>query len=124
MREQAELQPKPNGRAAAAAITGRERLMQTFRIPRDLVAFLKTEAADGGRDLTAHVVRWLEGMKTYFSLPEVARALLERDRAALGMDRFEYLLHIVYQRSLELRQRGPGFDAPAAPERASAGGDR
>jgi hypothetical protein len=24
-----------------------------------------------------------------------------------------YLLHLLYQRSLELREKGPGFDAPS-----------
>jgi hypothetical protein len=90
------------------------KVMQTFRMPRDLVAFLKAEAARGTRDLTAHVVRWLEGMRSYFGLPEAATALLEADRKRLGMERFEYLLHALYQRSLELRERGVGFDAPVA----------
>jgi hypothetical protein len=89
-----------------------ERVMQTFRMPRSLVAFLKAESARGGRDLTAHVVRWLEGMRSYFGLPEAARALLEADRQAMGMERFEYVLHALYARSLELREKGPGFDAP------------
>jgi hypothetical protein len=88
--------------------------MQTFRLPRELVAFLKTEAVRGGRDLTGHVVRWLEGLRSYFGLPEAARALLEADRKRLGMERFEYLLHALYQRSLLLREKGAGFDAPSS----------
>jgi hypothetical protein len=95
--------------------------MQTFRFPRELVAFLKTEAMRGGRDLTAHVVRWLEGLRSYFGLPEAARALLEADRKLLGMERFEYLLHALYQRSLVLREKGAGFDAPTPIERERTG---
>ena len=91
------------------------KLMQTFRMPRELVSFLKDEAARGGRDLTAHVVRWLEGVRGYFGLPDAATALLESDRAHLGMGRFEYLLHALYHRSIELREKGAGFDAPATP---------
>ncbi len=34
------------------------------------------------------------------------------DREALRMRRYEYLLHLLFQRSLELREKGPGFDAP------------
>jgi hypothetical protein len=89
-----------------------DRLMQTFRMPRELVAFLKEEARRSRRDLTGHVVRWLEGIRSHFGLPEAAGALLEADRKRLGMERYEYLLHVLYQRSLELRERGPGFDAP------------
>ena len=102
---------RPGGRHG-----GSERQMQTFRMPRDLVAFLKAEARRGGRDLTAHVVRWLDAFRTHFGLPEAAAALLEADRQALGMERFEYLLHALYQRSLRLREYGPGFDAPQAGE--------
>jgi hypothetical protein len=100
-----------------------DRLMQTFRMPRELVTFLKAEAARGNRDLTGHVVRWLDGIRTYFGLPEAATALLETDRKLLGMERFEYLLHMLYQRSLELREKGGGFDAPRVepPKRVEPG---
>jgi hypothetical protein len=89
-----------------------DKLMQTFRMPRQLVAHLKAEALRGRRDLTAHVIRLLEGTRTYFGLPGVASALLEADRKHLEMERFEYLLHILYARSLHLRENGVGFDAP------------
>jgi hypothetical protein len=89
-----------------------EKQMQTFRMPRGLVAFLRDEAGREGRDLTAQVVRWLLGIRGYFGLPEAATALLESDRRRLGMERYEYLLHVLYQRSLRLREAGPGFDAP------------
>lgn len=32
----------------------------------------------------------------------------------MKMGRYEYLLHLLFQRSLELRDKGPGFDAPGA----------
>lgn len=88
--------------------------MHTFRMPRDLVAFLKAEAQRERRDLTSHVVRCLEGMRAYFGLPEAATSLLEADRRLLGMERYEYLLHALYQRNLDLREKGIGFDAPKA----------
>jgi hypothetical protein len=96
------------------AFSTTEKLMQTFRMPRELVVFLKQEATHGGRDLTAHVVRWLDGMRTWFGLPAAATALLDADRQALRMERYEYLLHLLFQRSLALREKGPGFDAPGA----------
>jgi hypothetical protein len=94
--------------------TSSERIMQTFRMTRELVTFLKGEAAAKGLDLTAHVNRMLEGVRTWFGLPHAATALLEADREALGLDRYEYLLHVLFQRSLELREKGAGFDAPKA----------
>ncbi len=91
-----------------------EKLMQTFRMPRELVTFLRGEADRNGRDLTAFVNRHLEGLRTWFGLPAAASALLEADREALGLERYEYLLHVLYQRNLELREKGAGFDAPGA----------
>ncbi len=94
------------------APTTTEKVMQTFRMERTLVTFLKSEAARSGIDLTAHVTRILDGVRTWFGLPAAATALLEADREALRMRRYEYLLHLLFQRSLELRENGPGFDAP------------
>ncbi len=107
------MSPRPV-RPDTPEFTTTEKVMQTFRMTRELVTFLKAEANRGGRDLTGHVVRWLEGMRTWFGLPEAATAPLEADREALGMERYEYLLHVLFQRSLQLREKGPGFDAPAS----------
>lgn len=105
----------------ANGLAGRtDRQMQTFRLPRDLVTFLKAEAGRGNRDLTSHVMRWLEGFRSYFGLPEAATALLEADRKELGMERYEYLLHALYQRSIQLRDCGPGFDAPGGTARVAS----
>ena len=106
------LMKEDGGPALAPAPQGGEKVMQTFRMPRSLVAFLRLEAERGGRDLTGHVLRFLDGVRTYFGLPEAATALLESDRKALGMERYEYLLHVLYQRGMQLREKGPGFDVP------------
>ena len=101
-----------------SAFQSTEKIMQTFRMTRELVTFLKGEAARRGLDLTAYVNRMLEGLRTWFGLPEAASRLLDADRQAVKMERYEYLLHVMYQRSLELREKGAGFDGPdAAPER-------
>ncbi len=97
--------------------TPTEKLMQTFRLPRELVTFLKAEAARRDMDLTAYVSRHLEGLRTWFGLPAAATALLEEDRMELRMERYEYVLHLLFQRALELREKGPGFDAPAGARR-------
>jgi hypothetical protein len=109
------------GRAAAPGEGPRAKQMQTFRMPRDLVVQLKREAASERRDLTGHVVRLLEGAHRYFGLPEAAAAFLEADRHALGMDRFQYLLHVLYQRSAAVREHGAAYDAPAIRERHRGG---
>jgi len=101
-----------------AAVAGQdmlttEKLMQTFRMPRELVAALREEANRKGLDLTALIVKLTHSYLTDFGLPEAATALLDEDRAALRMDRYAYLLHLLFQRSLELREKGPGFDGPA-----------
>jgi hypothetical protein len=108
------IKPRP---PAADPFSTTERLVQTFRMPRELVVFLKDEAAARGSDLTGHVVRHLDGVRTWFGLPMAATALLEADRQALGLGRYEYLLHLLFQRSLELREKGPGFDGPNSGER-------
>jgi len=107
----------PRARPDDPAFATTEKIMQTIRMPRELVTFLKEEATRGGRDFTAHVVRYLDGLRTWFGLPAAATALLEADREALRMGRYEYLLHLLFQRSLELREKGPGFDGPDAGKR-------
>jgi hypothetical protein len=98
--------------------TSSDKQMQTFRMPRELVAFLKAEAARTGRDLTGHVVRCLDGLRTYQGLPEAATVLLEADRRRMGMERHEYLLHLLYRRSQDVKEKGAGFDAPGAGDQA------
>jgi hypothetical protein len=91
-----------------------ERIMQTFRMARELVTFLKGEASARGLDLTAYVNRMLDGVRTWFGLPHAAATLIEDERHELGLERYEYLLHVLFQRSLDLREKGAGFDAPAS----------
>lgn len=99
---------------AEAAFTTSEKLMQTFRMPRDLVTFLKSEAQRRGIDLTAYVTRVLDGLRSHYGLPAPAARMLDEDREALGVDRVDYLLHLLYERSIAVREKGPGFDAKRA----------
>jgi hypothetical protein len=98
----------------SADLPSTEKLMQTFRMPRDLVTFLKGEATRRGSDLTAFVTRVLDGLRNHFGLPGPAARLLDEDREALGVDRVDYLLHLLYERSIAVREKGPGFDAKRA----------
>lgn len=99
---------------AEAELTTTEKLMQTFRMPRDLVTFLKGEAQRRGIDLTAYVTRVLDGLRSHYGLPAPAARMLDEDREALGVDRVDYLLHLLYERSIAVREKGPGFDAKRA----------
>ena len=63
--------------ASVDPFTSSERIMQTFRMTRELVTFLKTEASARGLDLTGHVNRMLDGVRTWFGLPHAAAALIE-----------------------------------------------
>jgi len=99
-------------REKSEAFETTEKVMQTFRIPRELVGRLRAEADRRGLDLTAYVIRVMGGVTGDFGLPEVARVILDDDRSALGMDREAYLLHLLFQRSLAVREEGPGFDGP------------
>jgi hypothetical protein len=91
------------------------KVVRTFRMPRDLVNILGKEANGRGLDLTALVLRILHGYLTYFALPEAAIAQLEADRESLRMDRNQYLSHLLYHRCLSIRENGLGFDDPHAP---------
>ena len=107
----------PTARPDDEPFTTTEKVMQTIRLPRDRVAYHKDEANRAGRDLTAHVSRWLEGVRNWFGLPAAASSVLEADRKALRMERYEYVLHLLFQRSLDVREKGPGFDTPSEPAR-------
>ena len=89
-----------------------EKVMQTFRMPLDLVYLFKAEAAERGLDATAHVTRVLDGYHRHFGLPRAIVEMLEEDRRLLGMDRFEYFQHVLYRRSEAVQAQGPGFDRP------------
>jgi len=88
-------------------------------MPRNLLDILGMEANRHGLDLTALVLRALQGYVTHFGLPAAAVAELEADRAALRMDRAQYLAHLLYYRSLAVRDHGAGFDDPRNPPRSA-----
>ena len=103
---------RPKAKGPSDPYSSTEKLMQTFRIPRELVTFLKEDAAKNGLDLTAYVNKMLEGVRTWYGLPVAAGQLLEADRELLKLRRYDYMQHVIFQRSLELREKGPGFDVP------------
>lgn len=94
-----------------------EKVMQTYRLPRDLVDYLKKQAQDRGLDLTAFVNRILDGYRTYYGLPLAVSETLEADREALGMGKLDYFLHVFYRRSEAIQANKPGFDNPTTKRR-------
>lgn len=90
------------------------KIMKTFRLPPVLAAYIQTESARCGLDTTAFVTRVLDGYRTDYGLPSAGRAVLDEDRYALALERDQYLLHALYQRQLEVRDKGPGFDSPSS----------
>jgi len=50
-------------------------------------------------------------LRSHYGLPGPAGRLLDEDREALGLDRVDYLLHLLYERSAAVREKGPAFDA-------------
>ncbi len=94
-----------------------EKIMQTYRMPRDLVEYLKKQAQDLGLDLTAFVNRVLDGYRTYYGLPLAVSENLEAARESLGLGKLEYFLHVFYRRSEAIQANKPGFDNPTAKRR-------
>lgn len=103
---------RPKAKGPNDPYTSTEKLMQTFRLPRELVAFLKDDAAKNGLDLTAYVNKMLDGVRTWYGMPVAASQLLEEDREKMKLRRYEYIQHLIFQRSLDLREKGTGFDVP------------
>lgn len=103
--------------AADLDLLANEKVIRTFRMPRGLLDLLGMEANQYGLDMTALVLRALQGYLTHFGLPAAAVAELEADREALNMDRSQYLAHLLYYRSLAVREFGSGFDDPRIPQR-------
>lgn len=89
-----------------------KKVMKTFRLPPDLASYIEAESSRCGLDATAFVTRVLDGYRSDYGLPSAARAMLEEDRTALQLERHEYLLHALYQRQLDIRDKGAGFDSP------------
>ena len=98
--------------AQAERLSTSEKVMQTFRMPLDLVYAFKAEATARGLDGTAHVVRALDGYHRYYGLPRAVSERLEEDRRELGMDRYEYFQHVLYRRSEAVQEKGVAFDQP------------
>jgi len=116
-RKSAPRKPAEPISSSPAELTSSEKVMQTFRMPLDLVYEFKAEARARGLDATAHVIRVMEGYHRYYGLPRAIVEKLEEDRSQMGMDRFEYFQHVLFRRSEAVEEQGTGFDRPGSGQR-------
>jgi hypothetical protein len=83
---------------------------------------LRGEDLESAINITAQINRMLESLRTWFGLPAMVAEAAEKDRAALGLGRLEYLQYLVFRRYEALAKNGPGFDREGlAPEKSTAG---
>src|SRR5574341_1060945 len=99
---------------------------QAWRLPQQLVEFLKREAKEQGYDVTQFAIRIFRAFGDYYDLPRSSVVALGADREALRMRRWDYFVHAFDQRARMIGQKGPGFDAPGTgrPPRLGARGPR
>src|SRR6266540_6700622 len=71
---------------------------------------LKGEDLESAINITAQINRMLESLRTWFGLPAMVAEAVEKDRAALGLGRLEYLQYLVFRRCEGIVKNGPGFD--------------
>jgi hypothetical protein len=95
---------------------------QAWRLPQQLVEFLKREAKEHGNDVTQFATRIFRAFGDY-DLPRSSIVALEADREALRMRRWDYYVHAFDRRARMIGQHGPGFDA-AGTVRPPKGGGR
>ena len=122
--------PEPTRGVPASA----EKSIISIRMPVEVLNFVEGEsraraAALGlkGADLesainiTAQINRMLEGLRSWFGLPAIVAEAAEKDRAALGLGRLEYLQYLVFRRYEATSKYGPGFDKEGPPSDRGSG---
>ena len=93
----------------------RPKISRLIRLQPVLMDYVEAESSRCGLDAAEYVTKILEGVRTDFGLPAAARAYLDEERRSLGLEPYDYLLHTLFQRHFELRDKGIGFDAPKPP---------
>ena len=124
--------PREPSRGVAASA---EKSIISIRMPVEVLNFVEGESRaraatlgltgadlEGAINITAQVNRMLEGLRSWFGLPAIAPEAAEKDRAALGMGRVEYLQYLVFRRYEATVKNGPGFDKDGSPSDKGGGG--
>jgi hypothetical protein len=87
-----------------------ETISLSVRFPTKLMAWAKAGAEKNGESINEFVRRGLDDMRCLFGLPQVMVDAMDADAKALGLDRREYLMHLVAVRYQEVLAKGPGFE--------------
>jgi hypothetical protein len=97
-----------------------EKVVVTFRFPRDLASWLSREAEKRGWSMNEFMVTVAHDLFSWFALPDLVVEQLEADREAMGMDRRKYMTRVLMRRYHEILEKGPGFEKASS----GAGGKR
>jgi hypothetical protein len=127
-RNQTSAKPSEPSRGVVASA---EKSIISIRMPVEVLRFVEDESRARGAalglkgpdlenaiNITAQINRTLEALRSWFGLPAIVAEAVEKDRAALGLGRLEYLQYLVFRRYEATVKNGPGFDRESAPERA------
>src|SRR6266536_256368 len=100
-----------------------EKTIISIRMPIEVLNFVESESRsraaglglkgadlEGAINITAQINRMLEALRSWFGLPAIVAEAAEKDRAALGLGRLEYLQYLVFRRYEATSKYGPGFD--------------
>ena len=125
--------PEPSRGVAASA----EKSIISIRMPVEVLNFVESESRaraatlgltgadlEGAINITGQINRTLEALRTWFGLPAFVAEAAEKDRAALGLGRLEYLQYLVYRRYEATAKNGPGFDREGPQAERVSGGRR
>src|SRR5574341_168876 len=95
---------------ARGGVPTSERTVVTFRFPSDLDEWLRAEAKRRNWSLNDLMVTLAQDVFTWSAQPRWIVQALEADRAALELDRREYVTWVLMKRYEEVREQGAGFD--------------
>jgi hypothetical protein len=87
-----------------------EKQILSFRLPKNLLEWLRVSSDVREWSVNEMVVRCLDGFRVWFGLPAAMAALLESDREAMGMDHYDYFAHLIGRRYDDIRSHGVGFE--------------
>lgn len=90
-----------------------EKVVVTFRFPRDLASWLSREAEKRGWSMNEFMVTVAHDLFSWFALPDIVVEQLEADCAAMGMDRRKYITRVLMRRYHEVLEKGAGFEKTA-----------
>jgi hypothetical protein len=95
---------------ARSGMNTTEKIVVTFRFPRDIADWLAHEARKRGWSMNEFMVTIAHDLYAWYALPNVVVEQLEADCEALGLDRRRYMTQVLMRRYHEILERGPGFE--------------